>query len=93
VSSAVQVRFPPVLRSVIGGKASLDGTGGTIEEVLKDLAKERPALGLHLFDESGNARRNIICLHSGVVVRAREFARHSVIAGDELIFTNALAGG
>jgi hypothetical protein len=93
MSSAVQVQLPPVLRAVVGGEKSLEATGGTVEEVLKSLARARPALGLHFFDESGNVRRNIICLHEGVVIRAREFAGHNVAAGDELILTNALAGG
>ena len=93
MSEAVQVQLPPVLRTVVGGQASVNGVGGTIKEVLKDLATARPALGLHFFDESGNVRRNIICLHDGIVIRAQEFAEHNVRAGDELILTDALAAG
>lgn len=90
---SVRVRLPPVLRTVMGGKPELDGDGATIGGVLADLARAHPALGLHLFDESGAPRRNIICLHRGVVVRARDFAVHPVDSGDELVMTNALAGG
>lgn len=93
MSVSVRVRLPPVLRAVMGGLETADGEGATIEDVLKFLARAHPALGLHLFDESGTARRNIVCLHRGVLVRAREFASHDVEPGDELVLTNALAGG
>ena len=89
----VRVRLPPVLRSVMGGQESIEGGGATIEDVLRNASAAHPALGLHLFDESGNARRNIVCLHRGDLLRAHEFSRRSVNAGDELILTNALAGG
>ena len=93
MSAAVQVRLPPVLRPVMGGRVSLDGEGTTIDSVLRNLARAHPALGLHLFDEAGTARRNIVCLHAGAAVRANEFAGRAVCDGDELVLTNALAGG
>lgn len=93
MSASVQVRLPPVLRTVMGGLRELEGRGETIREVLDHLAHAHPALGLHLFDEGGEPRRNIVCLHRGVLVRAPDFARHTVGAGDELVMTNALAGG
>ena len=90
---SVRVRLPPVLRTAMGGMGEVAGDGATIGEVLQALAREHPGLGLHLFDESGEPRRNIVCLHRGVLVRAREFAAHAVAHGDELVMTNALAGG
>ena len=90
---SVRVRLPPVLRTVIGGSSALEADGRTIAEALHNLAEAHPALGLHLFDEAGAARRNIICLHRGDLVRATEFAARTVEASDELVLTNALAGG
>ena len=90
---AVRVRLPPVLRTVMGGQAAIEGEGATIEDVLRNTSVTYPALGLHLFDESGRPRRNIVCLHEGILVRAAEFADHAVSTGDELVLTNALAGG
>ena len=89
----IRVRLPPVLRTVMGGQEEISGEGRSIENVLRNISDHTPALGLHLFDESGNPRRNIVCLHRGVLVRAREFSRHAVAPGDELVMTNALAGG
>ncbi|HVZ92304.1 MAG TPA: MoaD/ThiS family protein [Rhizomicrobium sp.] len=93
MSGAARVRLPPVLRTVMGGRSELEAQGATIEDVLRTLAKSYPGLGLHLFDESGRARRNIVCLHRGELVRAAEFGARQVGAGDEIALTNALAGG
>lgn len=93
MNRSVCVRLPPILRTALGGQKEVEGEGGTIEKVLQSISVAHPALGLHLFDESGNPRRNIVCLHHGTLVRAREFAGHAVAPGDELVMTNALAGG
>jgi molybdopterin converting factor small subunit len=93
MSSGVRVRLPPILRAAMGQKASIEGEGTTIGEVLRNISDANPSLGLHLLDEGGNPRRNIICLHGGELVRARDFSAHAVGAGDELVLTNALAGG
>jgi hypothetical protein len=77
----------------MGGRNTVDGGGETIHGVLQEIAKAHPALGLHLFDETGRPRRNIICLHRGQLVRASDFSKKAVQPGDELTLTNALAGG
>jgi len=48
---------------------------------------------LHFFDEQSEVRRNIVCVHNGMLVRARDMSEHRVQPGDELVLTNALAGG
>ena len=93
MSAKIHVRLPPVLRTVMGGTTEVEGDGATVGQVLSDLAARHPALGLHLFDEAGTPRRNIVCLHRGELVRAREFAAHAVEPGAKLVMTNALAGG
>jgi len=90
---AVRVQLPPVLRSVMGGERWLSASGSSIAAVLTDLARRHPALGLHLFDESGAIRSNIVFLHDGEMIRAREAASRQLRAGDEVVLTNALAGG
>ena len=93
MSKTVRVRLPPVLRTVMGGREAVEGEGRTIEDILRNISIAHPALGLHLFDESGCPRRNIVCLHEGMLVRATEFSGHAVSTSDELVLTNALAGG
>jgi sulfur carrier protein ThiS len=90
---SVHVQMPPILRPVTGGARWMDAEGATIADVLADLARKHPALGLHLFDEQGALRRNIVCLHDGQAVRSKEAADRAVRAGDDIVLTNALAGG
>ncbi len=89
----MRVQLPPVLRFVMGGERWLTAEGDSIAVVLHDLANRHPALGLHLFDEQGAIRRNVVCLHAGMAVRAKDAASRMVEADDEIVLTNALAGG
>ena len=89
----VRLQLPPVLRSVAGGERWVGASGATIGEALNDLNARHPSLGLHFFDEQGAIRRNLVFVHDGALVRAREAANYRLRDGDELILTNALAGG
>ena len=91
--AAVRVQLPPVLRGVAGGERWLAGHGSSIGALLADLTSRHPALALHLFDEQGAIRHNIVFLHDGQAVRAREAKAHRLKPGDEVVLTNALAGG
>lgn len=89
----VRVQLPPILRPVMGGKRYVEAEGRSIGAVLANLSKAHPAIGLHLFDESGAIRRNIVFLHGGEAIRAAEAKDRRVKEGDEIVVTNALAGG
>lgn len=90
---SVRVQLPPILRPVMGGVRTVSAEGHSIAAVMADLAHANPALSLHLFDESGAIRRNIVFLHDGELVRAAEANNRRVKSGDEIVLTNALAGG
>lgn len=90
---SVRVQLPPILRNLMGGERWLEAEGNSIVAVLADLGKRHPPLALHFFDERGAVRHNIVCVHNGGLVRAREASGHGVEPGDEVILTNALAGG
>ena len=77
----------------MGGARVIEGEGASIGAVIANLAKAHPAIGLHLFDESGAIRRNIVFLHAGEAVRANAATERRVSDGDEIVVTNALAGG
>ncbi|MBI1331016.1 MAG: molybdopterin synthase sulfur carrier subunit [Alphaproteobacteria bacterium] len=89
----VTVQLPPVLRTVMGGARTVEAEGDTIAAVLKNLAAQHPHLALHFFDEQSNIRRNIVFLSNGVLVRAPQAQTHAIKDGDEILLTNALAGG
>jgi len=89
----VRIQLPPVLRTVMGGQRTLDAEGSSIAAALSDLAARHPALRLHFFDEAGAIRHNIVFLHDGAMIRAKEAAARQLKDGDEIVLTNALAGG
>jgi molybdopterin converting factor small subunit len=90
---SIRVQLPPILRAVTGGVRSLSAEGSSIAAVLADIAKTHPPLALHFFDEAGAIRHNIVFLHDGAMVRARDAAARQLKPGDEVVITNALAGG
>ena len=90
---SVRVQLPPILRHVMAGERWLEADGNSVAAVLADLGRRHPSLALHFFDEQGAVRHNIVCIHEGTLVRAREAAAYQIKSGDELILTNALAGG
>jgi len=90
---SIRVQLPPILRAVCGGARVLDAEGSSIAAALTDLAKKHPPLALHFFDEAGAIRPNIVFLHDGAMIRAKEAAARHLKPGDEVVITNALAGG
>jgi sulfur-carrier protein len=90
---SVRVQLPPVLRTVMGGARVLEAEGASIAAALVFLTDKHPALKLHFFDEAGAIRHNIVFLHDGAMIRAREAAARRIRDGDEIVLTNALAGG
>ena len=90
---SIRVQLPPILRPVLGGERTVEARGSSIGAVLLDLTQHHPALGLHFFTESGAIRHNIVFLHDGTMIRAKDAAAHRLKAGDEIVITNALAGG
>ena len=90
---SIRVQLPPILRPVMGGERFVSAEGSSIGAVLSDLARRNPALALHFFNESGGIRHNIVFLHEGTMIRAKEADLHKLKPGDEVVITNALAGG
>ena len=90
---SIRVQLPPILRPVMGGERFLFAEGSSIGAVLSDLTKRHPALALHFFNEGGTIRHNIVFLHDGAMIRAKEAAARQLKPGDEIVITNALAGG
>jgi sulfur-carrier protein len=89
----IRIQLPPVLRAVCGGERVLQAEGSSIAAALTDLAHRYPALKLHFFDEAGAIRHNIVFLHGGRMIRAKEAGAHRLRDADEVVITNALAGG
>ena len=90
---SVTVRLPAVLTDLVGGERNVSVSGDTLQEALDDLVRQRPKLGLHLFDESGAMRRHILCFCNDVYTRGVHGLDVPVCPGDEITILNSVSGG
>ena len=89
----VTVRLPPVLSELTACERRIEVDGRTVGDALRELVDRRPALSLHLFDESGNLRRLVLCFCNEDNIREdQDFARE-LRPGDTITIVNSVAGG
>ena len=91
--SEVTVRLPLVLAQMVDGERRFTVQGDTIGEALQDLMRQRPGLGMHLFDDAGALRRHIRCFHNEAYTRGHEGLARPVAPGDIITILNSVAGG
>lgn len=89
----VTLQLPAVLAPMSGGEREIELEGATVAEALADLVRTRPALGVHLFDESGAVRQYIACFHNEAYVLASEGLSRRLEDGDRITILNSIAGG
>ena len=89
----VTVQLPRVLADLTAGERKISVAGNTVAEALDDLVRRHPALGLHLFDDSGALRRHVLCFRNEVAVQSRAELAQSLSTGDHLTLVNSVAGG
>ncbi len=87
------MKLPRVLAEMVGGQRSFEACGETVREALEDLARQRPALGLHFFDEAGSLRRHVLCFHNQVYARGSKALELPIEAGDTITLLNSVSGG
>lgn len=86
----MRVLIPTPLRSYTGGEKNVEATGGTIDDVLRDLDQRFPGLRFRVVDEQGRLRT-----HMKVFV-GKESVRDlgaRVDGQDEITLMQALSGG
>ncbi len=88
----IAVRIPPTLRAEVGGARQVEATGGTVRELLENLADRFPALQGQLF-ENGDLAPFVNVYLGGEDVRTLEGSDTPVSAGDTVILLPAMAGG
>jgi len=86
------VRIPPTLRGEVGGERQVEARGGTVREVLEDLAERYPALAPQLF-ENGSVAPFVNVYLRGEDVRTLDGTETPVREGDTVILLPAMAGG
>ena len=89
----VTVRLPTVLVQLLGGDRDVIVEGNTLREAMDDLMQRRPDVALHLFDESGELRGNVLCFCNETLTRSREDLSVPIRSGDTITILNSVAGG
>ena len=86
----MRVRVPTPLRSYTQQQSVVDGTGATVDEVLRDLDARYPGMRFRMVDEQGNLRKHM-------KVWINEDACRDLSApvsdADEITIMQALSGG
>ncbi len=92
-SAGVRVRLPAALRPLAGGRPEARGEGRTVGEVLREVERAHPALGVRLLDAQGRPRRYLSLFLNDEDVRHLSGLETAVQDGDELTVVPAIAGG
>ena len=88
----VRVQLPVTLRVCAGGQASLELPGGTVAEVMGELAKAYPNLKSHLFNDSGSIRHFVNVYLNDEDIRYLKQTDTPVADGDVITVVPAVAG-
>ncbi len=62
--AVVTVRLPRLLAGLVDGAPEVKVEADTLAAALATLVGRYPALGVHLFDESGGLRGHVLCFHN-----------------------------
>ncbi len=89
---AIEVRIPTILRNYTGGAKSVQGSGGTLAELLADLESRHGGLQERLVDDSG-LRRFVNVYLNDEDVRFLGGLSAPVKDGDTVTVLPAVAGG
>ena len=86
------VRIPPVLRAPAGGARTIDASGSTVGEVLRDVAEQYPSLHDQLFAGSDLHRYVNVYVNDQDIQYLQQLDT-PVGSGDTVIILPAMAGG
>jgi len=90
---AIEVRVPTVLRKHTGGEKAVSGEGGTVRELVEDLAGRYPGLRNALLGEDGQLNRYVQTYVNDEDVRFLGGIETPLADGDEVSILPAVAGG
>jgi MoaD family protein len=90
---AIEVRIPTILRSYTGGEKSVEGSGGTLDELIGDLDSRHGGLRGRLVGDDGNLNRFVNVYLNDEDVRFLGGIRTPVSEGDVVTILPAVAGG
>ncbi|MFN8036344.1 MAG: MoaD/ThiS family protein [Acidimicrobiia bacterium] len=86
----MRVRIPTPLRSYTGQSSTVDASGATVDDVLRDLDRQYPGLRFRVVDEQGRLRPHMRVFVGDEMTRDLALPLTEV---DELTLVQALSGG
>ena len=89
---AIEVRIPTILRTYTSGAKAVEGSGGTLDELIFDLNKQSDGLRERLVDDGG-LRRFVNVYLNDEDVRFLGGLAAEVHDGDTVTVLPAVAGG
>jgi len=90
---AIEVRIPTILRTYTAGAKQVEGSGGTLDELFKDLESRHPGLQARLIDDGGALRRFVNVYLNDEDVRFLAGLSTALKDGDAVTILPAVAGG
>ncbi len=90
---AIKVRIPTPLQQLTGNKAEVEGTGGTLKELIADLEGRFPGIRERICDGEGKLRRFVNVFVNQEDVRFKDGEATELHDGDEVSIVPAIAGG
>jgi molybdopterin synthase sulfur carrier subunit len=90
---SVTLRLPTVLAKAAGGQTVHQAKGGTVGDVVADLASKYPELGTRLRDDKGQPYPYVIFYLDDEDIRFQKGFQTPVPDGAEIVVVPAIAGG
>jgi molybdopterin converting factor small subunit len=82
-----------MLADLVGGTRTVAVTADTLGTALTELTERHPELRVHLYDETGWLRRNVLCFVNETGARHPEARREPLHDGDTVTILQSVAGG
>jgi cysteine synthase/molybdopterin converting factor small subunit len=89
----IRVRIPPTLRTEVGGAREIEAAGGTLRDVLSDLAERFPSLGRQVLEDGDGIAPFVNVYLDREDVRTLQGLDTPVREGATVILLPAMAGG
>jgi sulfur-carrier protein len=90
---AVTVKIPTILRGKVGGRPMVEGSGGTVRELLEDLEARYPGFTETIVTQGGGLHRFVNLYVNDEDVRYLGALETEVGEGDTVSILPAVAGG
>jgi sulfur-carrier protein len=89
---SIEVRIPTILRTYTAGQKAVEGSGGTLDELIADIESRHPGIKDRLVDDKG-LRRFVNVYLNDEDVRFLGGLETPVADGDSVTVLPAVAGG